>query len=68
LNTVTLPSGAAAWFTYADIIIPGVLLAQAIGRWGNFFNSEAYGAPTNLPWAVFIPEGNRMQGFESASV
>ena len=30
-------------------------LAQAIGRWGNFFNSEAFGMPTDLPWKLFIP-------------
>ena len=32
----------------------GLVLAQAVGRWGNFFNSEAFGAPTNLPWKLFI--------------
>ncbi len=41
--------------SYADVIMPGILLGQAIGRWGNFFNSEAFGAPTDLPWGVFIP-------------
>ena len=38
----------------ADLILPGVALAQCIGRWGNFFNSEAYGRPTNLPWAIVV--------------
>lgn len=47
------------WTLYADAIAPGMLLAQAIGRWGNFFNSEAFGAPTQLPWKLFIPEQNR---------
>lgn len=37
-----------------DLIAPGVALAQAIGRWGNYFNSEAHGGPTNLPWAVTV--------------
>ena len=37
-----------------DAVIPGVALAQAIGRWGNFFNGEAHGGPTDLPWAVMI--------------
>ncbi|ASS37881.1 prolipoprotein diacylglyceryl transferase [Mogibacterium pumilum] len=38
----------------ADLILPSVALAQAIGRWGNFFNNEAYGTETNLPWAIII--------------
>lgn len=65
-----LIGGAAAYFIYvirhrlplllyADIIMPGILLAQALGRWGNFFNSEAFGTPTSLPWKLFIPEENR---------
>ena len=37
----------------ADLVFPTVALAQAIGRWGNFFNSEAHGGPTDLPWAVW---------------
>ncbi len=44
---------------YADLYALGLPLAQAIGRWGNFFNSEAFGLPTNLPWGVFIPVNNR---------
>ncbi len=38
----------------ADLVFPSVALAQAIGRWGNFFNSEAHGGPTDLPIAVII--------------
>lgn len=37
-----------------DLVIPSIALAQAIGRWGNYFNSEAHGGPTDLPWAVTI--------------
>ncbi|MBC6679485.1 prolipoprotein diacylglyceryl transferase [Zhenpiania hominis] len=37
-----------------DLAVPGVALAQAIGRWGNYFNSEAHGGPTDLPWAVMV--------------
>ncbi len=37
-----------------------VPFAQAMGRWGNFFNYEAYGAPTNLPWKMFVPMQYRM--------
>lgn len=39
----------------ADLVIPSLILGQAIGRWGNFFNSEAFGDPTNLPWKLYIP-------------
>ena len=37
-----------------DLIFPSVALGQAIGRWGNFFNSEAHGGPTDLPWAIEV--------------
>ena len=37
-----------------DLIFPEVALGQAIGRWGNFFNSEAHGGPTDLPWAIEV--------------
>ncbi|MGX1031127.1 prolipoprotein diacylglyceryl transferase [Streptomyces sp. SAI-097] len=39
---------------YADAVAPGIALAQAIGRWGNWFNQELYGKATDLPWAVEI--------------
>jgi phosphatidylglycerol---prolipoprotein diacylglyceryl transferase len=39
----------------ADLVAPSLILGQAIGRWGNFFNSEAFGDPTNLPWKLYIP-------------
>ncbi len=42
-----------------DVLVPSVALGQAIGRWGNFFNNEAFGIPTNLPWKLFIPYGFR---------
>ena len=44
---------------FLDLLMPSVILGQAIGRWGNFFNNEAFGIPTNLPWKVFIPLSNR---------
>ena len=37
-----------------DLAVPCIALGQAIGRWGNYFNSEAYGSPTDLPWAITI--------------
>lgn len=48
----------SAW-QLMDIFAPSVALGQAIGRWGNFFNSEAFGTPTNLPWKLFIPPSRR---------
>ncbi|MBZ8182170.1 prolipoprotein diacylglyceryl transferase [Oscillatoria salina] len=43
----------------ADLVVPSLILGQAIGRWGNFFNSEAFGAPTDLPWKLYIPPNRR---------
>jgi phosphatidylglycerol:prolipoprotein diacylglycerol transferase len=48
---------------WLDFIAPGLLLAQAIGRWGNFINQELYGAPTSLPWAIYIDPQHRLPGF-----
>jgi prolipoprotein diacylglyceryl transferase len=39
---------------WADAVAPGIALAQAIGRWGNWFNQELYGKPSDLPWALKI--------------
>ncbi|MET8003257.1 prolipoprotein diacylglyceryl transferase [Nonomuraea glycinis] len=40
----------------ADTVAPGIAFAQAIGRWGNWFNQELYGAPTTLPWGLEIDQ------------
>jgi phosphatidylglycerol---prolipoprotein diacylglyceryl transferase len=53
-----------SFWKLVDVVAPSLILGQAIGRWGNFFNSEAFGAPTNLPWKLFIPVGQRPLGFE----
>jgi phosphatidylglycerol:prolipoprotein diacylglycerol transferase len=42
-----------------DVIAPSMALGQAIGRWGNFFNEEAFGLPTDLPWKLYISAPNR---------
>lgn len=42
-----------------DFIAPALLLGQSVGRWGNYFNHEVFGGPTNLPWKWFIPENLR---------
>jgi phosphatidylglycerol:prolipoprotein diacylglycerol transferase len=46
-------------FKLLDSFLCATALAQSIGRWGNFFNSEAFGAPTNLPWKLYIPVSHR---------
>jgi phosphatidylglycerol:prolipoprotein diacylglycerol transferase len=56
--------GTLRWL---DIIVPGLILAQAIGRWGNFLNQELYGFPTDLPWAIYIDPDHRLAGFEAFS-
>jgi phosphatidylglycerol:prolipoprotein diacylglycerol transferase len=43
-----------SFWRWGDILAPCILLAQAIGRWGNFMNQELYGPPTNLPWGIAI--------------
>jgi phosphatidylglycerol---prolipoprotein diacylglyceryl transferase len=54
----------ASFWQLADLVAPSLILGQAIGRWGNFFNSEAFGAPTNLPWKLLIPLSRRPPGYE----
>ena len=54
-----------SFLTWADVTMPGVALAQAIGRWGNYFNQELYGLPTNLPWKLYIAPSYRVPGYEN---
>jgi phosphatidylglycerol:prolipoprotein diacylglycerol transferase len=49
-----------------DVIAPSMILGQAIGRWGNFFNEEAFGAPTDLPWKLYISPSHRPIEFRQA--
>jgi len=46
-----------------DVAAPSIALGQAIGRWGNFFNEEAFGAPTELPWRLYISPAHRPLGY-----
>lgn len=48
---------------WTDIAAPSLALGQAIGRWGNYFNQELYGAPTSLPWKIFIDPAHRLEGY-----
>ena len=48
------------FWKWADVIAPGMFTMQAIGRWGNFFNQELYGPPTNLPWGVAVDCAHRI--------
>ena len=52
-----------SFLQWADIIAPGLALAQAIGRWGNFVNQEVYGSPSTLPWAITIDAVHRLPAF-----
>ncbi len=47
----------------ADALAPGVVIAQALGRWGNWFNQELYGRPTTLPWGLEIDPAHRVDGY-----
>jgi phosphatidylglycerol:prolipoprotein diacylglycerol transferase len=47
-----------------DVVVPGTLFAQAIARWGNFFNQELYGPPTDLPWGITIDCEHRIPAYD----
>jgi phosphatidylglycerol:prolipoprotein diacylglycerol transferase len=47
----------------AAVIVPGLALAQAVGRWGNYFNQELFGRPTGLPWGIPIEPANRLTDY-----
>lgn len=49
---------------FADAVAPAIVIAQAIGRWGNYLNQELFGRPSDLPWAVEIDLPNRPAGYE----
>jgi phosphatidylglycerol:prolipoprotein diacylglycerol transferase len=61
-----------AWLAYRrrlpvlaglDVAAPSIAIGQAIGRWGNFFNEEAFGRPTDVPWKLYISPPHRPPGF-----
>lgn len=51
----------------ADALAPGIVLAQAIGRWGNWFNQELFGRPTDLPWGLKIDPMYRPDGYKEVA-
>ena len=53
--------------TFADSVAPGLALGQAIGRWGNYFNQELFGQPSDLPWAIYIEPLHRPTEFADAT-
>jgi prolipoprotein diacylglyceryl transferase len=54
-----------SFLAVADVLAPGLLIAQAIGRWGNWFNAELFGSPTSLPWGLSIPPSMRPDGYQN---
>jgi prolipoprotein diacylglyceryl transferase len=51
----------------ADALAPGIVIAQAIGRWGNYFNQELFGRPTTLPWGLRIDPAHRPANYPNAT-
>jgi len=71
-----IPAGVAvgAWVVHRsgnsirlmmDAVAPGLLLAQGIGRWGNYWNQELFGKPTSLPWALRIDSAHQQSGIDA---
>lgn len=54
--------GVNGW-RWADIVAPALFVMQAVGRWGNFFNQELYGPPTDLPWGIAIDCAHRIAAY-----
>ena len=60
-------TGACRSGARLDVVAPSMVLGQAIGRWGNFFNEEAFGAPTDLPWKLYISPPHRPLEYAQSS-
>src|SRR5260370_59491 len=70
MSIAFIPSPAhGAWHLVpvAGPAAPCIAVAQAIGRWGNWFNQDLYGRPSSLPWALEISPQHRMAGFENVA-
>lgn len=57
------PRKSLSFAQLTDALAPGLLVAQAIGRWGNWFNKELFGGPLSAPWALEIPARYRPMGY-----
>jgi phosphatidylglycerol---prolipoprotein diacylglyceryl transferase len=66
-GAIVVRSSGNSVYRFMDVVAPGLLLAQAIGRWGNYFNQELYGKPTGLPWGLEIDVQNRPQQYISST-
>jgi prolipoprotein diacylglyceryl transferase len=58
IKALKIESAGIKFLSFADALVPGLLAAQALGRWGNYFNNELFGSPTDLPWGILIPSYN----------
>jgi len=58
IKALRIESAGIRFLSFADALVPGLLAAQALGRWGNYFNNELFGTPTDLPWGLEIPSYN----------
>jgi prolipoprotein diacylglyceryl transferase len=63
-GAVVVKRAGVSVFQMMDVAAPGLLLAQGIGRWGNYFNQELFGKPSDLPWAVQIDPQHRPSGYQ----
>jgi phosphatidylglycerol:prolipoprotein diacylglycerol transferase len=63
---VVLRAGGQDFWRWADVVAPGLFVMQAVARWGNFFNQELYGPPTDLPWGIAIGCGYRVERWPCA--
>jgi prolipoprotein diacylglyceryl transferase len=66
-GAVVVRRAAASATVMLDCVAPGLLLAQAIGRWGNYWNQELFGKPTSLPWGLEIDPDHRPVGYVRSS-
>lgn len=62
-----MPAGGVRFSSLADSLAPGIAVGQALGRFGNWFNQELYGLPTDLPWGLEIDAAHRVPGYEQYS-
>jgi prolipoprotein diacylglyceryl transferase len=64
-GSIVIKRSGNSVYGFMDACAPGLLLAQAIGRWGNYFNQELFGKPTDLPWGLEIDVQNRPAQYAS---